>query len=139
MRIKIEEPEKYIYKCQYKVVVSDLNYGNHLSNEKLLAIAHECRMRFLASKSWTEMDLAGTSLIQGDAAVVYYSEGFYGDEIQIELGILDVARVSFDLVFKMHNSTTDKPLALVKTGMVCYDYDLKKVNPVPEELKALID
>jgi acyl-CoA thioester hydrolase len=137
MRVKIEEPKDYIFRTTYKIVVSDLNYGNHLSNEKLLTIAHEARMQFLHTKGWTEMDLAGVSLIQGDAAVIYQSEGFYGDELEVSLGIDEMSRVSFDLVYKIHNITTNKALALVKTGMVCYDYDSKKVMTLPEEIKAL--
>lgn len=137
MRIKIEEPEKYIYSTVYTIAVSDLNYGNHLSNDKLLTIAHECRLRFLASHGWNEMDLDGVSLIQGDAAIVYRSEGFYADEIQVEIGLKDLTRVGFDMVYRMHNLTKDKELALVKTGMVCYDYDNSKVVPLPEGLKKL--
>jgi acyl-CoA thioesterase FadM len=137
MRAKIEEPDKYIFTTVYQIIVSDLNYGNHLSNDKLLTIAHEARMRFLKSMGWSEMDMAGVSLIQGDAVVIYHSEGFYGDAIQVEIGIKDLTRVSFDLVYRLHNTTTDKPLAVVKTGMVCYNYDEKKVVSLPEALKAL--
>ena len=139
MRIKIQEPERYIFDTVYTIAVGDLNYGNHLSNDKLLSIAHECRMRFLVSRGWTEMDMAGVSLIQGDAAVVYHSEGFYGDEIQVHIGIMDVARVIFDMVYKMVNRTKNKDLAVVKTGMVCYDYDQKKVVSLPDEIKALAE
>jgi acyl-CoA thioester hydrolase len=137
MRVKIKEPEHYIFTTIYTIVVSDLNYGNHLSNDKLLTITHEARMRFLQSKGWTEMDMAGVSLIQGDAAILYESEGFYGDEIQVSIGIDDPSRVSFDLIYKLHNLSTQKPLGLVKTGMVCYDYKNKKVVALPEEIKAL--
>lgn len=138
MRAKIEEPENYLFSTIYRIAVSDLNYGNHLSNDKLLTIAHEARMRFLKSHGWSEMDMAGVSLIQGDAVVVYHSEGFYGDDLEVQIGMNDLQRVSFDLIYKIYNKTTDKPLALVKTGMVCYDYDNKKVLSLPDEVKNLV-
>lgn len=137
MRIKIEEPSEFIFKTIYSIAVTDLNYGNHLSNEKLLSIAHEARMRFLASKGWSEMNMDGVSLIQGDAAIVYFSEGFYADEVEVQIAIRDVGRVNFDMIYKMQNLTQNKSLATVKTGMVCYDYDEKKVKSVPQSIKDL--
>jgi acyl-CoA thioester hydrolase len=137
-RTKINEPESYIYSAGYTIRISDLNYGNHLSNDKVLAIAQEVRMMWLTGMQKSELDFFGVSLIQGDAAIIYLSEGFYADEIDIELGVMDVSSSSFDLVYKMYNVSTNKDLALVKTRMVCYDYNQRKVQPLPEDFKRKI-
>ncbi|MBI1305376.1 MAG: esterase [Bacteroidetes bacterium] len=131
-RIQITEPDHYFFETVYQIAVSDLNYGNHLSNDKVLVLAHETRMRWLKENEKSELDFWGTSLIQGDAGIVYKSEGFYGDKIKIELGVGEITQTSFDLIYKMFNETTGKPLALVKTRMVCFNYSSRKVELVPE-------
>ncbi|MFT5724991.1 MAG: acyl-CoA thioester hydrolase [Bacteroidia bacterium] len=138
-RVKIIEPSKYIHKTHIKVRVTDLNYGNHLANESVLAYAHQARIAFLSEHGKSELDFWGTSLIQGDAAITYQSEGFLSNNISIELGLDDVSNSSFDFVYKMVNETTGKGLALVKTRMVCFNYDDRKVTPVPEGFKSLLD
>ncbi len=138
-RIRIIEPQTYIHTCQLTVRVGDLNYGNHLANDKILAYVQESRILFLRSHGKSEIDFFGTSLIQGDAAVSYLSEGFLGNEISIKLGVLDVSNSSFDFVYSLYNETTQKPLALVKTRMVCFDYETRKVNPVPPSFLDLLN
>lgn len=136
-RIRISEPEKYVFTCKLSVRVADLNYGNHLANDKILAFAQEARILFLRSMNYSELDFFGTSLIQGDAAISYLSEGFLGDEIQIDLAITDLSQSSFDFVYAMKNLTTDKKLALAKTRMVCFDYNTSKVTKLPESFVSL--
>ncbi len=137
-RIKIAPPKEWLFTFNLTVRVTDLNYGNHLANEKVLAFAQEARVKFLESKSASELDFFGTSLIQGDAAIVYQSEGFLSNEIEVKLGVSDVSNSSFDFVYKMNNRTTEKPLAMVKTRMVCFDYETRKVQPTPEAFKELV-
>lgn len=134
-RIRIDIPEKHHFKTEMIIRVTDLNYGNHLANDKLLAYAHEARCRFLNSLGYSEFDIEGTSIIQSDAAVVYYSEGHLGDQVEILLTVTEVGSSAFDLIYDMHNKTTGKRLAVVKTAIVCYDYDAGKVNRIPEIFK----
>ena len=137
-RVKISEPERYIFSALYSIRVTDLNYGNHLANEQVLVIAQEVRMSWLRTREMSELDFFGVSLIQGDAELVYQSEGFYADEIRIEMGVDDLSNSSFDFVYKMTNLTTGKPLALVKTRMVCFDYSNRKVQPIPEAFRLTV-
>ena len=138
-RVKINPPKNFVFYHQLVVRVTDLNYGNHLANENLLAYAQEVRVNWLAKNKKSELDFWGTSLIQGDAAIVYKSEGFLGNLITIGLAVEDLGNSSFDLVCEMYNETTKSPLALVKTGMVCFNYDNRKVNPVPQEFKDFVN
>lgn len=136
-RIRISDPEKYLFTCKLTVRVADLNYGNHLANDRILSFAQEARVLFLKSKGYSELDFFGTSLIQGDAAISYLSEGFLGDEIQIDLAISDLSQSSFDFVYAMKNLTTGKKLALAKTRMVCFDYNTRKVTKLPVSFTLL--
>lgn len=136
-RIKIETPESYAFETNLEVRVTDLNYGNHLGNDKVLSYMQEARVQFFRSYNMSELDFWGTSLIQGDAAISYKSEGFLNDSIKIEIAVNDISNSSFDLVYTLTNKTTDKLLALAKTRMVCFDYDNRKVTSVPETFKTL--
>lgn len=137
-RVKISEPDKYLFDFQLRVRVTDLNYGNHLANDKILSYAQEARIRFLEHHNASELDFFGVSLIQGDAEILYQSEGFLGNEIEISIGASDVSNSSFDFIYKMTNKSTNKALALVKTRMVCFDYDDRKVKSVPESFRQMV-
>lgn len=132
-RVKIEKPGKPHFTCDYTIHVGDLNYGNHLGNDKVLTIAQDARIKMFAKYGMSELYFGDASLIQGDAAIIYKSEGHLHDELEIFVTVEDVGRCNFDLIYEIKNKTTGNDLALVKTGMVCYDYTEKKVVACPEE------
>jgi YbgC/YbaW family acyl-CoA thioester hydrolase len=130
-RIKLELPDFFPFNTTITVRISDLNYGNHLSNDVYLSYMHEARMRFFAYLGFTEMDLAGVSVIMGDSAIVYKQECFYNDELLIEVTAADFGTRSFDLYYRF-SKTSDKSLVCeAKTGMVCFDYDQRKTVAIP--------
>jgi len=131
-RIKISTPEKYIYTTSCSIRVTDLNYGNHLGNDKILALAHQARVNFFEAIGASEKDFFGSGIIMADSAIIYQSEGFLNNEIEIQIGICDVSRVGFDIVYQFYNLTTAKNLALVKTGLVCFNYSNSKIESVPQ-------
>ena len=131
MRVKIQEPAKYSFKTQLIVRVSDLNYANHLSNDKILTYVHQARLEFFESLGFSEIDFAGVGTIMADAAIVFKSEGYLNDSLIIEIGVADVGHSSFDLIYKISKEDKRNLLALVKTAIVCFDYSNKKVCPIP--------
>jgi acyl-CoA thioesterase FadM len=138
MRIKLDEPQKYIFSTFIKIRVSDLNYGNHLSNDRLLSFAHQARVEWLDSLGFSEMNFGGNGIIMTDAAVIYKSEGHLNDELKIELGLADLSRSGFDIYYKIVNQRNNKELAMVKTGILSFDYSNKKVCSIqPEVLEKI--
>lgn len=136
-RIRIELPERKIFVLNLPVRITDVNYGNHLGNDSLVAILHEGRMQWLQSLGFTELNIGGDGLIMGDLAVEYKAESFYGDSLTVSLYVNNVASVSFDLLYSVVNQN-GRLIAKAKTGMVCYDYVKKKVVAIPEMLKNLL-
>ena len=138
MRIKLDEPKKYIFSTFIKIRVSDLNYGNHLSNDRLLSFAHQVRVEWLDSLGFSEMNFGSNGIIMTDAAVIYKSEGHLNDELKIELGLADLSRSGFDIYYKIVNQRNNKELAMVKTGILSFDYSNKKVCSIqPEVLEKI--
>ena len=139
-RIKIELPGKCIASFQIPVRITDINYGNHLGNDSLVAIIHEARMQFLHQHNYTEMDVAGTSLIMNDLLVEFKSEAFYKDILEVSLFTGEIFKVGFELFYSLYATRGQSSIliAKAKTGMVCFDYKEKKLMQVPGELKKIL-
>lgn len=141
-RVKIEFPEKFfdkIYSIPVRII--DINYGNHLGNHSLVGIIQEARMLFLQQHNFTELEVNGTGLIMADLAVEFKNESFYGDIIQIKLAAVINSKVNFDFYYKIFVLKNDVEIliAKAKTGMVCYNYAIKKVASIPDELKRILE
>ncbi len=135
-RIKIDMPDNYLFSTVMDVRISDINYANHLSNDSVLSFVHEARTRFLRQYGYTEMDVEGLGIIMTDSAIVYKAEGFHGDQIQIDITVGDFNKYGCDIFYLMTNKATAVEIAHVKTGIVFFDYDARKVVTLPEPFRA---
>lgn len=136
-RTQIQLPDTFPFNMQIAVRIADINYGNHLGNDKYLAYMQEARVCFFAQWGYTEMDIEGTSVIMGDSVLVYKQEVFYGDILTFEIAAGGFGNSSFDLFYRITRNETGKLICEAKTGMVCFDYATRKSNPVPEKFRAL--
>lgn len=135
-RIKIDMPEHYTFTTDLPIRISDINYGGHLSNDAVLSMVHEARVRFLNNYHYSELNVEGAGIIMTDSAIVYKSEGFYGDEVQISVAVGDFNKYGCDLFYLLSNKKTAVEVAHAKTGIVFFDYDQRKVITVPEGFRA---
>lgn len=132
-RIKLELPASFLFNTSITVRVSDLNYGNHLSNDVYLAFIHEARLQYFLSLGFTEKDIGGCAVIMGDSVIVYKAECFYGDIINIEVVASNFSARSFDMFYKLTKvNNCNLLVAEAKTGMVCFNYKEKKTCNVPD-------
>ncbi|MFN8251969.1 MAG: acyl-CoA thioesterase [Ferruginibacter sp.] len=139
-RIKLTVPEHCLYSASIPVRIADINYGNHLGNDSFVSIIHEARMQWLKQYQYTELDIEGTGLILADLVVEFKAEGFYGDIINVKLHTGEITKVSFEIYYTLSacRNNINTILAYAKTGMVCYNYDAKKVAVMHERLKQLL-
>jgi YbgC/YbaW family acyl-CoA thioester hydrolase len=135
-RIEIQLPEKFIFKTEITIRVSDLNYGNHVGNDSVLTLMQEARTQFYRSMGFeSEVKLNGTvGQIVSDAAIVYKAESFLGDILQFEIAVAYFNKYGFDLFYRVSNKVTGKEVAHGKTGIVCFDYSKRKIASIPEKL-----
>jgi YbgC/YbaW family acyl-CoA thioester hydrolase len=136
-RIKIELPEQFHFSCEIPVRITDINYGGHVGNDTILSIIHEARMQFFKHFSYTEMQFAGVGIILADAGIEFKAELFYGDTVVAYVTAGEFNKVSFDVFYKLEKQLNNKRIlvALAKTGVVCYDYEKKKIVAIPLEIK----
>ncbi|RYY90292.1 MAG: thioesterase [Chitinophagaceae bacterium] len=137
-RIRLQLPGQLPFTTTIPVRVTDLNYGNHLGNHALLGLIHEARMQYLASIGATELSFFGAALIMSDSAIEYKGEAFFGDQLLFEVGAAEFSRVGFELFYRVTKDEGKTLIALAKTGMVCFDYEQRKVTAVPGPAKAAL-
>lgn len=135
-RVKIVLPATFLFATTLPVRITDLNYGAHLGNDALLQLLHEARVQFLSSLGVKELDVATQlGFIMADVAVEYKAEAFYGDVLRIEVGVNDLNKYGFDLVYRVENQA-GKEIARAKTGMLAFDYTTRKLRALPAEVAA---
>ena len=138
-RLSLTLPDRFPFATELTVRVTDLNYGNHLGNDRLLGMLHEARLRFLRAHGLSEGDCAGTALVLADAAVVYRAESFAGDRLRIEVALGDPGRVSCDVFYRVTRLGDDALVAEAKTALVFLDPASRRPTAVPARVRALID
>lgn len=134
MRIKIHFENEFTFTTRIPVRITDINYGGHLGNDKILAIVHEARMAYLQHLGYTEMNIEGSGIIMADSAIQYKGEGFFGDVLKVEMYAVARSEMHFDLFYKLSTERNHKviDIAFVKTGMLCFDYNKRQIRPIPK-------
>ncbi|MBL7926904.1 MAG: thioesterase family protein [Bacteroidia bacterium] len=135
-RVTIDITAPVIFKTIVTVRITDINYGGHLGNDKVLSIMHEARMAFLNSMHYSEMDVEGVGLIMADAAIKFISEAFYNEPLLVEISIENISKVSFEMLYRLR--CNQRMVALGKTGMVFFNYQTRKVSVCPEAFVSKI-
>jgi len=139
-RIKIKLPQHFGFSTTMQIRITDLNYGGHVGNDSFLSLIHEARQQFLLSLGYSEFSIENTSLIMADAAVEFKKELNHRDVIKIEVTAGNFDKYGFDLFYKIEIISAENSIlaAKVKTGMLCYDYQNKKLVPVPGKVKEVL-
>jgi len=135
-RTKLLLPENFNFTANIPVRITDLNYGGHVGNDSILSLIHEIRVQFLRHHGYDELDLAGVGLIMADVTIEFKHELFYGEILRASVAAAEFSRIGFDLYYKLEKQTGEKWVSVThaRTGMVCYDYSLKKIAGVPKEV-----
>jgi acyl-CoA thioesterase FadM len=125
----------YLFQCRIPIRITDINYGGHAGNDTILTLVHEARMQFLQSLGYTEMNLEGVGMIMARAEIEFKSELFYPETIVVDVAAGNLTRVGFDLFYRLRREGAEEKknvIALVRTGMICYDYSKKKIASLPD-------
>jgi len=138
-RIQIILPENFQFSTLLPVRITDINYGNHLGNDKVLSYVHEARLQFLNSIGYSELNTGNGGLIMSSAAIQFKEEVFYGDILRISVTAGSFSASGFNLYYLLENDKTGKTVALAQTGMVCYNYDMKKIVRMDEKFRQALE
>ncbi len=134
-RLKLDLPETFAFSTPMTVRIGDVNYGRHLGNDAVLALAHEARLLFLRKHGFSEIDAGGCGMIMADAAIVFKAQAFHGDVLTIDVAVADWSRCGCDFVYRFSKADGTE-VARIKTGIVFFNYETNRVESVPEKFKA---
>jgi acyl-CoA thioesterase FadM len=110
-----------------------MNYGGHLSNDRVLALFHNLRVEWLSEYGFNELNAFGSSLIMSDSQVQYRAEGFQGNQLKTILFLGEIGNSGFELYYQLIRQKDQKEIARGKTSMAFFDYDKRKVSRVPDD------
>lgn len=136
-RVQLDLPEKFLFETELTVRASDLNYGNHVGHDMVLTLIQNARVEFYRLLGFNnELNFDGpVGQVIADVIVQYKSESFLGDRLSIKIGVADFNKYGFDMFYLVENKVTGKEVARAKTGIVCFDYDKRKIARIPDILK----
>ncbi len=135
-RVQLDISHRYIFTTDLAVRASDLNYGAHVGHDRMLTLIQEARIAMYRSFGYSdERSFEGTvGQVIADVMVQYKAECFLGDILEISIGVDDIGRSGFALLYRVTNRSQDREAALAKTGIVCFDYAKRKIAAIPESL-----
>jgi acyl-CoA thioesterase FadM len=136
--IDIDLPEAWLFSTDIPIRIDDINYGGHLGNDRVLSLAQEARVRWLASHGLSELDVGGAGIMLADAGVIYRAEGRHGMTLRVELGIGEVRSRRVELVYRLVDVATGTEIARARTGVLCFDYDARRVVSITPALRAAL-
>ena len=132
-------PEVFSFECELPIRITDLNYGNHVGNDRVLSLLHEARVQFLQHHGFSELDCAGTGLIMKDVIIEFKKEIKYGDTLMAYVAASNFTKVSFDIFYRLIKKQENTLAVVAKTGMLCFDYRAGKITAVPSPVREKLD
>jgi acyl-CoA thioester hydrolase len=138
-RVEIELPERFDFRTEVPVRITDVNYGGHVGHETVLRFTHEARVQLFASHGFTELDIGGTGtgIAIGDVAAVYRAEVLYPMTLVIELAVTALRTRACEMYYRLSRKETGVEVARMKTGVVFFDYRTRKVAHMPEIFRSV--
>jgi acyl-CoA thioester hydrolase len=128
------------FTTQLTVRVTDMNYGGHLGNDRVLAFFHEARVRFLSALGVSEKDVGDSvSLTQTEAFVQYKGEAFLSEILLCDVWVEEFGSLRFRVRYELKRATDDKIIALGYTDLAGFDYHSRKLKRLPPSLKNKIE
>ncbi len=140
-RVKIVFPDyNPLFTATIQVRIGDINYADHVGNDAILSIIHEARMQMLHHYGYTELKAGGNAMIMADVMIAYKAEAFYGDTLTVKVFADEVTNNTFNLLYHLSVPRNGKQtdVAHAKTGMVCFDYEKRKIAAMTDELNTFL-
>lgn len=126
-----------MYETEYKVIVSDINYGGHMGNERALIIFQQTRMEWLNSIGYDETNIEGKGMIQLESHVYYLKEIFLGKILRCRITNIEPEKITFNINYEIINQKGETAIK-GSTKMAVFDYEKKRVSRIPQELLRLL-
>ena len=121
----------------YTVKQEDLNYGNHVGNERALLFFQWTRESFLRQNNLSETNIGdGSGFIQVEATVQYKKQLFLDQKIEVRITKIEIKGLKIIFEYEIY---TGKELAITGTAKVlAYNYEEQKIKKIPAKFKEIV-
>ena len=121
----------------YTIKQEDLNYGNHVGNERALLFFQWARESFLRQNNLSETNIGdGSGFIQVEATVQYKKQLFLDQKIEVRITKIEIKGLK--IIFE-YEKYTGKELAITGTATVlAYNYEEQKIKKIPAKFKEIV-
>ena len=121
----------------YTVKQEDLNYGNHVGNERALLFFQWTRESFLRQNNLSETNIGdGSGFIQVEATVQYKKQLFLDQKIEVRITKIEIKGLKIIFEYEIY---TEKELAITGTATVlAYNYEEQKIKKIPAKFKEIV-
>ena len=121
----------------YTVKQEDLNYGNHVGNERALLFFQWARESFLRQNNLSETNIGdGSGFIQVEATVQYKKQLFLDQKIEVRITKIEIKGLKIIFEYEIY---TGKELAITGTATVlAYNYEEQKIKKIPTNFKEIV-
>ncbi len=137
-RVTIEYPGKTVFTHPARVRITDLSAAGHLGFDNLVSLLNDAAAAFFHANGIQRTSTRSIGVIFADLAVVYQSEAFYNEVIEIQIAIGDVGDKGLDVVFRVQGAGKDKVVATAKIGVLFFDYAKHQVVAIPQPIRDLV-
>ncbi|WP_338974199.1 thioesterase family protein [Fusobacterium vincentii] len=121
----------------YTIKQEDLNYGNHVGNERALLFFQWTRESFLRQNNLSETNIGdGSGFIQVEATVQYKKQLFLDQKIEVRITKIEIKGLKIIFEYEIY---TGKELAITGTATVlAYNYEEQKIKKIPTKFKEIV-
>ena len=121
----------------YTIKQEDLNYGNHVGNERALLFFQWARESFLRQNNLSETNIGdGSGFIQVEATVQYKKQLFLDQKIEVRITKIEIKGLKIIFEYEIY---TGKELAITGTATVlAYNYEEQKIKKIPAKFKEIV-
>ena len=121
----------------YTIKQEDLNYGNHVGNERALLFFQWARESFLRQNNLSETNIGdGSGFIQVEATVQYKKQLFLDQKIEVRITKIEIKGLKIICEYEIY---TGKELAITGTATVlAYNYEEQKIKKIPAKFKEIV-
>ena len=67
--------------------------------------------------------------------MVYQTEAYAGDKLNFEVAAAEPSRSGFRIFYRVSRKSDGQAIALVENGMACFDYQARRVAPLPPAVR----
>ena len=121
----------------YTIKQEDLNYGNHVGNERALLFFQWTRESFLRQNNLSETNIGdGSGFIQVEATVQYKKQLILDQKIEVRITKIEIKGLKIIFEYEIY---TGKELAITGTATVlAYNYEEQKIKKIPAKFKEIV-